>query len=50
MDELTAEAEEIYKQMKAEIAERRKGLKEIETKKPERIEKNHKACEPGIHL
>ena len=48
MDEFTPEAEEIYKQMKAEIAERRKELKEMETKKPERIEKTTKHVNLGF--
>lgn len=48
MDEFTPEAEELYKQMKAEIAERRKELKEMEKKKPERIENTTKHVNLGF--
>ena len=48
MDEFTPEAEEIYKQMKAEIAERRKELKELEAKKPAQIENTTKHVNLGF--
>lgn len=48
LDEFTPEAEELYKQMKEEIAERRKELKEMENKKPARIENTTKHVNLGF--
>jgi predicted Holliday junction resolvase-like endonuclease len=48
LNEFTPEAEELYNQAKAEIAERRKQLKELEKKGPERSENTSKHVNLGF--
>lgn len=48
LDEFTPEAEELYKQLKADIAERRADLKELEKKGPERSENTTKHVNLGF--
>lgn len=48
LDEFSPEADEIYKAMKLEIAERRADLKELEKKGPERSENTTKHVNLGF--
>lgn len=48
LDEFTPEAEELYKEMKMAITERRAELKKLETKAPERSENTSKSVNLGF--